>query len=147
MPQFSMSCSQQPQGNRYAGHILLLYLVHAHLAVHAPHLLPSLQLIRRSHPQEQSTAAPAAKGQPPAPSASQVADLLYNKWLMDVPKMMDLAVLYAPGSAQLVQQLLHQLLVLQPRYAQVCRLLSLNLQPLKAYKQRSSTAHPSCRLK
>jgi len=63
---------------------------------------------------------------------------------MDVPKMMDLAVLYAPGSAQLVQQLLHQLLVLQPRYAQVCQ-LSLNRQPLKAYTQRSSTAYLSRR--
>jgi activating signal cointegrator complex subunit 2 len=48
-----------------------------------------------------------------------VADLLYNKWLVDVPKMMDLAVLYAPGSSQLVRQLLQQLLTLQPRYAQV----------------------------
>lgn len=46
--------------------------------------------------------------------------MLYNKWLVDVPKMMDLAVLYAPGSSQLVQQLLHQLLMLQPKYAQVC---------------------------
>lgn len=45
--------------------------------------------------------------------------MLYNRWLVDVPKMMDLAVLYAPGNSQLVQQLLHQLLVLQPKYAQV----------------------------
>lgn len=45
--------------------------------------------------------------------------MLYNKWLVDVPKMMDLAVLYAPGSSQLVQQLLHALLMLQPKYAQV----------------------------
>lgn len=53
------------------------------------------------------------------PSASQAAELLYGKWLLDVPKMMDIAVLYGPGTSQLTRQLLQQLLVLQPKYAQV----------------------------
>lgn len=48
-----------------------------------------------------------------------MAELLYDRWLVDVPKLMDLAVLYAPGSSQLVAQLLQQLLMLQPKYAQV----------------------------
>lgn len=90
----------------------------------------------RAHPLEQqgatapAPAAAAAKSgssssqqqqQQAPPSPSQLADLLYSKWLVDVPRMMDLAVLYAPGSTQLVQQLLHQLLMLQPKYAQVRR--------------------------
>lgn len=95
------------------------------------HLLPPNRCTPcRAHPQEQQQGTPASApaGAKPSssstqqqapPSPSQVAELLYNKWLMDVPKMMDLCVLYAPGSAQLVQQLLHQLLMLQPKYAQV----------------------------
>lgn len=69
--------------------------------------------------QQHKSSAAAATTQPPPPTRSQVSDLLYNKWLLDVPKMLDLAVLYAPGSSQLVQELLHQLLMLQPKYAQV----------------------------
>jgi hypothetical protein len=92
------------------------------------HYLLLSPIFPRAHPQDQQqgpTAAAASSSrssstqQQAPPSPSQVADALYNKWLVDVPKMMDLAVLYAPGSAHLVQELLHQLLLLQPKYAQV----------------------------
>ncbi|WIA38234.1 hypothetical protein OEZ86_001577 [Tetradesmus obliquus] len=63
-------------------------------------------------------AASAAAGSKPPPSPQQVAELLYNQWLLDVPKMMDLAVLYGPGSSGLTGQLLSALLLLQPKYAQ-----------------------------
>jgi hypothetical protein len=76
----------------------------------------------RSDPSKGQPAAAAAGSKPP-PSAQQVADLLYNQWLLDVPKMMDLAVLYGPGSSSLTGQLLQALLLLQPKYAQVGRLV------------------------
>jgi hypothetical protein len=97
-------------------------------------LWPSLNSFSpdRAHPQEQqptsATAAAAGAGSSKAaqqqqqqgpPSPGQVAELLYDRWLVDVPKLMDLAVLYGPGSSQLVAQLLQQLLLLQPKYAQV----------------------------
>jgi hypothetical protein len=68
----------------------------------------------------QTTTAAAAPKAPPSPQ--QVGDLLYNQWLLDVPKMMDLAVLYGPGSSSLTGQLLEALLLLQPKYAQVRQL-------------------------
>jgi hypothetical protein len=67
----------------------------------------------------QTTTAAAAAASKAAPSPQQVGDLLYNQWLLDVPKMMDLAVLYGPGSSSLTGQLLEALLLLQPKYAQV----------------------------
>jgi hypothetical protein len=88
----------------------------------------------RVHPKEATTtsnssnsSAGPSKGQPAAaaaaskapPSPQQVGDLLYNQWLLDVPKMMDLAVLYGPGSSRLTGDLLQALLLLQPKYAQV----------------------------
>lgn len=111
-------------------------LAYVPAALRLPHLAAGVWCVRhfvpcRAHPQEQQGAiAPAAAAkqtssssqqQQAPPSPSQVAELLYSRWLVDVPKMMDLAVLYAPGSTQLVQQLLHQLLMLQPKYAQVSR--------------------------
>jgi activating signal cointegrator complex subunit 2 len=69
------------------------------------------------HAQQQEQQQQQQQVQPP--SAGQVADLLYDRWLLDVPKMMDLAVLFGPGSSRLTQQLLQQLLHLQPKYAQV----------------------------
>ncbi|WIA17934.1 hypothetical protein OEZ85_009427 [Tetradesmus obliquus] len=65
-----------------------------------------------------AAAAAAAGSKPAPPSPQQVAELLYNRWLLDVPKMMDLAVLYGPGSSSLTGQLLSALLLLQPKYAQ-----------------------------
>jgi hypothetical protein len=71
-----------------------------------------------SQPSKGQTAAAAAGSKAP-PGPQQVGDLLYNQWLLDVPKMMDLAVLYGPGSSSLTGQLLEALLLLQPKYAQV----------------------------
>lgn len=88
-------------------------------------LLPTPLCICRVHPQEQQQPQPAAaskaasKQQAHPPSASQAAELLYNKWLLDVPKMADLAVLYGPSNAGLTGQLLQALLALQPKYAKV----------------------------
>ncbi|KAF8062062.1 hypothetical protein HT031_004322 [Scenedesmus sp. PABB004] len=74
-------------------------------------------------------AAPAGALQP-----GDAAAALYDRWLVDVPKLMDLAVLYGPGNPELTRQLLQQVLRLQPRYAQdVVRLaepLSGNLHEL-----------------
>jgi hypothetical protein len=89
----------------------------------------------RVHPQEAhgNGAAAAAGGQaaaafkhqqqkqppPRPPSPTEVAELLYNNWLVDVPKMLDIAVLYGPSNSKLTAQWLQQLLLLQPKYAQV----------------------------
>lgn len=41
-------------------------------------------------------------------ASSQRAQLLYDKWVLDVPKLLDLAAIYAPDHAGLVQQLMQQ---------------------------------------
>lgn len=41
-------------------------------------------------------------------ASSQRAQLLYDKWVLDVPKLLDLAALYGPDNAGLVQQLMQQ---------------------------------------
>ena len=40
--------------------------------------------------------------------SSQRAQLLYDKWVLDVPKLLDLAAIYGPDNAVLVQQLMQQ---------------------------------------
>ena len=62
---------------------------------------------------------------PGFPSPSQQGSLLYNKWWLDVPKLLDIAALYGPSNKSLVGQLLQQLVKLQPKYLQVGRLLVL----------------------
>lgn len=39
---------------------------------------------------------------------SQRAQLLYDKWVLDVPKLLDLAAIYGPDNVALVQQLMQQ---------------------------------------
>lgn len=81
----------------------------------------------RAHPhneqhQQQSPAAAAGSSHQQAqqlPSLPKVAEQLYNIGLIDVPKMLDIAVLYGPGNSELTGRLLQQLLDMQPRYAQV----------------------------
>ncbi|KAK9801941.1 hypothetical protein WJX73_008497 [Symbiochloris irregularis] len=51
------------------------------------------------------------------PPARQQAKLLYDVWLLDVPKLMDIAVLYESQNAELVQKFMHQTFTLQPQYA------------------------------
>ena len=36
------------------------------------------------------------------------AQLLYDKWVLDIPKLLDLAAIYGPDNAPLVQQLMQQ---------------------------------------
>jgi hypothetical protein len=58
--------------------------------------------------------------EPGAPPAAERAALLYSSWVLDAPKLLDLAVLYTPVAPALVTQLVTGLLELQPRYLQVC---------------------------
>lgn len=39
---------------------------------------------------------------------SQRSRLLYDKWVLDVPKLLDLAAIYGPDNPALVQQLMQQ---------------------------------------
>ncbi len=39
---------------------------------------------------------------------SQNAQVLYDRWVLDVPKLLDLAAIYGPDNAKLLQQLLQQ---------------------------------------
>lgn len=38
----------------------------------------------------------------------QRSQLLYDKWVLDIPKLLDLAAIYGPDNAALVQQLMQQ---------------------------------------
>ncbi|KAL3132505.1 hypothetical protein ABBQ32_009050 [Trebouxia sp. C0010 RCD-2024] len=49
--------------------------------------------------------------------SSQRAQLLYDKWVLDVPKLLDLAAIYGPDNAVLVQKLMQQVFKVQPGYA------------------------------
>ena len=41
-------------------------------------------------------------------SGSQHAQMLYDKWILDVPKLLDLAAIYGPDNTLLLQKLLQQ---------------------------------------
>lgn len=43
-----------------------------------------------------------------AGTRSQNAQVLYDRWVLDVPKLFDLAAIYGPDNAKLLQQLLQQ---------------------------------------
>jgi activating signal cointegrator complex subunit 2 len=86
------------------------------------------------HPTPQhSVAREAGPGVPPP---AQQGALLYDNWILDVPKLMDLAALYGPTNPALVSRLLQQLLALQPRYwadiATAAAPLAGNLRELRA---------------
>ncbi len=42
------------------------------------------------------------------PGRDEQAALLYEKWLLDVPKLLDIAVLYGRDNPELVQQLMQK---------------------------------------
>ncbi|KAL0032304.1 hypothetical protein WJX79_003738 [Trebouxia sp. C0005] len=50
-------------------------------------------------------------------ASSQNAQTLYDRWVLDVPKLLDLAAIYGPDNAKLLQQLLQQVFKVQPLYA------------------------------
>lgn len=52
-----------------------------------------------------------------AGTRSQNAQVLYDRWVLDVPKLLDLAAIYGPDNAKLLQQLLQQVFKVQPQYA------------------------------
>lgn len=58
-----------------------------------------------------------------APPDSERARCLYDRWLLDVPKVLDVAALYGPSNPRLVGQWMRDLFALQPQYegdVQVC---------------------------
>eukprot|EP00877_Chromochloris_zofingiensis_P004569 jgi/Chrzof1/14112/Cz08g25160.t1 len=71
-----------------------------------------------------------------APNPAQQASFLYNNWIFDVPKLMDICVLYGSSNKPLVSQLIGQLFTLQPKYADdisnAAALMVDNLQQLTA---------------
>lgn len=62
-------------------------------------------------------------------ASSQRAQLLYDKWVLDVPKLLDLAALYGPDNAGLVQQLMQQ----------VCKLHFPVIASMSCSRQRGTT--------
>ena len=46
--------------------------------------------------------------EPGGPSARDQASMLYNDWLLDMPKLLDIAVLYGRENPALVQQLMQK---------------------------------------
>ena len=52
-----------------------------------------------------------------APSDTERARLLYDRWLLDVPKLLDVAAIYGPANPRIVSQLLCSVFELQPQYA------------------------------
>lgn len=44
--------------------------------------------------------------EPGGPGKQEQAAFLYNDWLLDMPKLLDIAVLYGRDNPQLVQQLM-----------------------------------------
>ncbi|GFR47557.1 hypothetical protein Agub_g9282, partial [Astrephomene gubernaculifera] len=73
---------------------------------------------------------------PGGPPREQQAQLLYDMWLLDVPKLMDVAVLYGTHNRQLTRTFLSQVFSLQPRYlsdlASLAPLLAGNLAEVAA---------------
>ena len=49
-------------------------------------------------------------------SKESIADLLYKNWIFDIPKLIDLCVIYGPDYADQVQQLVEAVFTLQPLY-------------------------------
>ena len=52
-------------------------------------------------------------------TSSHHYQLLYDKWVLDVPKLLDLAAIYGPDNAPLVQQLMQQVTTTLPDAAAV----------------------------
>lgn len=47
-------------------------------------------------------------GEPGGPGEAEQADALYNGWLLDVPKLMDVAVLYGRANGEHVRRFMRQ---------------------------------------
>jgi hypothetical protein len=58
----------------------------------------------------------ARESGPGVPPPARQGQELYDRWLLDVPKLLDLAAIYGPSNPGLVARLVAQLLELQPRY-------------------------------
>ncbi|GIL51207.1 hypothetical protein Vafri_7281, partial [Volvox africanus] len=54
---------------------------------------------------------------PGAPKREEQAQMVYNLWLLDIPKLMDVAVLYGAHNPELTRKFLSQVFDLQPRYS------------------------------
>ncbi|KAF5829243.1 hypothetical protein DUNSADRAFT_16371, partial [Dunaliella salina] len=51
-----------------------------------------------------------------APTDTERARYIYDRWLLDVPKLLDVAALYGPANPRLVNQFLNSVFMLQPQY-------------------------------
>lgn len=67
-------------------------------------------------------------------ASSQRGQLLYDKWVLDIPKLLDLAAIYGPDNAALVQQLMQQV------QKHLCQ-LQLHCAPSQYRKERSTLQH------
>lgn len=56
--------------------------------------------------------------EPGGPSRAEQAKLLYDKWLLDAPKILDLCVLYGPSNRDLTSRLVKQV---RAKQAHHCR--------------------------
>eukprot|EP00983_Pelagomonas_calceolata_P090206 1157391-Pelagomonas_calceolata.AAC.7 len=66
-----------------------------------------------------------------APPDAERARCLYDRWLLDVPKLLDVAALYGPANPRLVSQFLSSVFTLQPQYK----------GDVQAFKNHWSPAH------
>lgn len=69
------------------------------------------------------------------PETSVQADIIYDNWILDIPKVLDVCVLYGVENQDLVKDFLQKLFFLQPKYledlAGVVPLLVENIQKLE----------------
>ncbi len=46
-----------------------------------------------------------------APPRTQQAELVYDRWLLDVPKLLDIAALYGPDNLQLTRDFMSKVIL------------------------------------
>ncbi|CAL8461773.1 g1304 [Coccomyxa elongata] len=51
-----------------------------------------------------------------APPQTQQAQLVYDRWMLDVPKLLDIAALYGTDNLQLTREFMSKVFTLQPKY-------------------------------
>jgi len=82
-----------------------------------------------------------------APPDAERARCLYDRWLLDVPKLLDVAALYGPTNPGLVSQLLRGVFELQPQYAgdvQVCVYVRMLVHVYASVRELCWCTHGSC---
>jgi len=90
---------EEPRGLRSLSRLMLLTL---HRLVGGEH--------------EQMVTAAQASGVSAFGEHASLGDLLYSEWVLDVPKLFDIAALFGRSARSIVSSLLHNLFTLQPAY-------------------------------